>query len=105
MVRSSNSDERVLVTGGNGAVGHFVIEQLTAMGIEIIVLSRSKFQSADPMVTPLAADIRDLDSIQSAIGRPYTGYYRPIARKAAALVHSLCITMDLLMAISAQPFT
>jgi death-on-curing protein len=28
--------------------------------------------------------------IESAIGRPYSGYYRPIRRKAAALVESLC---------------
>lgn len=37
------------------------------------------------------AGVRDLDSIYSAIGRPYTGYYRAIARKTAALVHSLCL--------------
>ncbi len=28
--------------------------------------------------------------IQAAIGRPYTGYYRSIHKKAAALVESLC---------------
>jgi death-on-curing protein len=32
--------------------------------------------------------VRDEGLVASAIGRPYTGYYRPIARKAAALVHS-----------------
>jgi death on curing protein len=32
---------------------------------------------------------RDLGSVESAIGRPYTGYYREIARKAAALVQSM----------------
>jgi death-on-curing protein len=30
-----------------------------------------------------------LDGIQSAIGRPYSGYHRAIHRKAAALLHSL----------------
>ena len=30
-----------------------------------------------------------LDLIQSAIGRPYSGYHRPIGRKAAALLHAL----------------
>jgi death-on-curing protein len=30
-----------------------------------------------------------LDAIQSAIGRPYSGYHRAIHRKAAALLHSL----------------
>lgn len=30
-----------------------------------------------------------LDSIRSAIGRPYSGYHRPIARKAAALLEAL----------------
>jgi len=28
--------------------------------------------------------------VESAIGRPYTGYYRSIYKKAAALTHSLC---------------
>jgi death on curing protein len=30
-----------------------------------------------------------LDAIQSAIGRPYSGYHRAIQRKAAALLHAL----------------
>lgn len=34
---------------------------------------------------------RDVASIKSAIARPYTGYYRSIARKAAALTHSLAL--------------
>jgi death-on-curing protein len=33
--------------------------------------------------------IRDEGLIEAAIGRPYTGYYKTIHRKAAALVHSL----------------
>ena len=37
------------------------------------------------------AGIRDRGSIESAIARPYCGYYRTIARKAAALVHSLAL--------------
>ncbi len=35
--------------------------------------------------------IRDLSLIESAIGRPYTGYYRFIHQKAAALLHSLAL--------------
>jgi death-on-curing protein len=34
--------------------------------------------------------IISLPLVQSAIGRPYSGYYRPIRKKAAALVESLC---------------
>jgi len=30
-----------------------------------------------------------LDGVRSAIGRPYSGYHRPISRKAAALLHAL----------------
>lgn len=30
-----------------------------------------------------------MDALLSAIGRPYTGYYRSIARKAAALLQSI----------------
>lgn len=33
--------------------------------------------------------IHDYDALLSAIGRPYTGYYRSIARKAAALMQSI----------------
>jgi death on curing protein len=33
--------------------------------------------------------IRSIHEIESAIGRPYSGYYRPIAQKAAALVESM----------------
>lgn len=36
------------------------------------------------------AGILSLDQLLSAIGRPYTGYYRPIHRKAAALAESIC---------------
>ena len=35
------------------------------------------------------AGILSLPGIESAIGRPYSGYHRPIARKAAALLESL----------------
>jgi len=31
----------------------------------------------------------NLAVIESAIGRPYSGYHRPIARKTAALLHAL----------------
>lgn len=33
--------------------------------------------------------IRDLGAIEAAVARPYCGYYRSIAKKAAALVQSL----------------
>lgn len=33
--------------------------------------------------------IHDYDALLSAIGRPYTGYYRSIVRKAAALLQSI----------------
>jgi death on curing protein len=35
------------------------------------------------------AGVVSIDAIQSAIGRPYSGYHRPIHRKAAALLHAL----------------
>jgi death-on-curing protein len=35
------------------------------------------------------AGIRSIDDVLSAIGRPYSGYYRAIARKAAALMQSV----------------
>jgi death-on-curing protein len=41
------------------------------------------------------AGVVSIDAIQSAIGRPYSGYHRPIHRKAAALLHALIRTMAL----------
>lgn len=35
--------------------------------------------------------MRDRGSIEAAIARPYSGYYRSIASKAAALTHSLAL--------------
>jgi death on curing protein len=35
--------------------------------------------------------VRDLGSIESAIARPYCGYYRAISDKVAALVQSLAL--------------
>jgi death-on-curing protein len=35
--------------------------------------------------------IRDLGTIESSLARPYCGYYRPIEKKAAALIHSLIL--------------
>ncbi len=37
------------------------------------------------------AGVRDQGAIEAAIARPYAGYYRSIAGKAAALVHSLAL--------------
>lgn len=35
------------------------------------------------------AGVQSLDLIESAIARPYAGYYRPIYKKAAALIQSI----------------
>jgi death-on-curing protein len=35
--------------------------------------------------------VRDLGAIEAAVARPYCGYYRSIAKKAAALVQSLAL--------------
>ena len=35
------------------------------------------------------AGILSMDLIEGAIGRPYSGYHKPIAQKAAALLHGL----------------
>jgi len=34
--------------------------------------------------------ILNLSLVESAISRPYNGYYRPIRKKAAALIESVC---------------
>lgn len=40
-------------------------------------------------INPGLPGLRDLGLLESAIARPYTGYYRSVHRKAAALVQSL----------------
>lgn len=35
------------------------------------------------------AGVLSIANLESAIGRPYSGYHRPIGRKAAALLHAL----------------
>jgi death-on-curing protein len=34
--------------------------------------------------------VLNLSLVESAIARPYSGYYRPIQKKAAALIESVC---------------
>lgn len=59
----------VLVTGGNGAIGRFVVAELSRRGIPSMVLSRSGSGDARAGVTSVAADIRDLDAVRSVLER------------------------------------
>ena len=57
----------ILVTGGNGAVGHFVIEELASLGHEIVSLSRRDADGfPSPKVRHVKADVRDLPEMVSA---------------------------------------
>ncbi|WP_173933938.1 NAD(P)-dependent oxidoreductase [Chelativorans sp. Marseille-P2723] len=62
---ASQTDEKVLVTGGNGAIGQLVLEELSRRKVPSVVVSRSGWYSDDPLVTSAAADIRDVEAIRS----------------------------------------
>lgn len=64
MPEAGSGTGTVLVTGGNGAIGQLVLEELSARGVSSVVVSRSGWQSEDPLVASAAADIRDLDAVR-----------------------------------------
>ena len=55
-------DQVILVTGGNGAIGQFVIEELATRGHTVVSLSRRPGEAMRG-VTPAAADVRDLSAL------------------------------------------
>lgn len=65
--KAAPSRERVLVTGGNGAIGQFVLEELSRRNVASVAVSRNTFATKDSLVTSVAADIRDLKSLRAII--------------------------------------
>lgn len=65
----SNGESVVLVTGGNGAIGQLVLEELCRRGVRSVVVSRSGWTSDHRLVASEAADIADLAAMRSIIDR------------------------------------
>ncbi len=60
---------RVLVTGASGFIGRHVAEAAVRRGYEVVALVRniSTYQAPRPSVSPAAGDVRDPESVRSAL--------------------------------------
>ena len=60
---------RVLVTGASGFIGRHVVEAAVRRGYEVVALVRniSAYQAPRPSVVPAAGDVRDPESVRSAL--------------------------------------
>ncbi|GIK82666.1 MAG: GDP-mannose 4,6-dehydratase [Alphaproteobacteria bacterium] len=67
----SRAEGPVMVTGGNGAIGRFVVAELAARGMQSVVISRSGDWRFADLAQPIsvAGDIRDLAALMSVIER------------------------------------
>jgi nucleoside-diphosphate-sugar epimerase len=85
-------DRMILVTGGTGVAGQFVIEELLRRGWQVQVLCRSETAGAglDPRVERAVADLADREGLLRAV------------RGVAAIVHAACTFTDTAVDIAAM---
>lgn len=60
--------EKVLVTGGTGFVGAYVLDKLLALGIKVTILDNQVIDSLPPGVGFFLGDIRDREAMVEAVG-------------------------------------
>lgn len=66
-LRMTARDRRVLVTGGGGFVGRYIVEQLVSRGHTVRVLGRRKYPELERLgVETLQADLTDRDAVLRA---------------------------------------
>jgi len=58
---------KVIVTGGAGAIGRYVVEELLAAGDEPIVVDRRAPVEADARVGVVQCDLTDLEATVAAV--------------------------------------
>ena len=57
---------KMLVTGGNGFIGNYLVEALIELGHEIVILSNEE-NDKNPKVTFIKGDIRDAYDVRNAM--------------------------------------
>lgn len=72
--------DRAIITGGTGAVGMALIEELISQGVEVLVFCRKDSERNDriprhPMVSVLYCDLNQLEEVQNTTGKQYDVFY------------------------------
>lgn len=72
--------DRAIITGGTGAVGMALIEELVSQGVEVLVFCRKDSERNDriprhPMVSVLYCDLNQLEDVQNTTGKQYDVFY------------------------------
>lgn len=72
--------ERAIITGGTGAIGMALIEELVNQGVEVLVFCRKNSERNDriprhPMVSILYCDLSQLGEVQNTTGKQYDVFY------------------------------
>jgi nucleoside-diphosphate-sugar epimerase len=62
---------KVLILGGTGAMGVYLVPELTDMGYEVHVVSLDELRSADPRITYIKADATDDNFLKSHLALQY----------------------------------
>lgn len=71
---------RAIITGGTGAVGMALIEELISQGVEVLVFCRKDSERNDriprhSMVNVLYCDLNQLEEVQNTTGKQYDVFY------------------------------
>lgn len=64
IAETSSTGRKVLVLGGTGAMGVYLVPELAAMGYEVKVISADDAVSSDPKVSYVKADAKNVESMK-----------------------------------------
>ena len=67
----SLNGKKVLVPGGTGAMGVYLVPELASLGCEVTVVSLDDVVSDDPRITYLKADAKNLDYLKELLANKY----------------------------------
>ncbi|NLG37313.1 MAG: NAD-dependent epimerase/dehydratase family protein [Clostridiales bacterium] len=66
-----NNGKKVLVLGGTGAMGVYLVPQLAQMGYDVHVVSLDKKESTSPNISYFQADAKDCDTLRAILRNNY----------------------------------
>jgi nucleoside-diphosphate-sugar epimerase len=67
----ANSDKKVLVLGGTGAMGVYLVPELADLGYQVHVVSLDQVESGDPNITYMQADAKDDSYLRKLLENKY----------------------------------